>query len=96
MKKEKITIADIEHLAELSALSFTDDEKIVMVEQVSGIIEMLNACAEVEIKEQETTKSMSLQELRNDECGEMLNRESVFLNTPKCEQNYVVVPKVVE
>ena len=96
MKKEKVTISDIEYLAGLSALSFTEEEKKLMVTQVSGIIEMLNACADAKVDKDENINTQSLQDLRNDECGEMLNKGSVFTNTPKCEHNYVVVPKVVE
>ena len=67
-----------------------------MVTQVSGIIEMLNACGDVNVDTNHNITTQTLQDLRDDESGEMLSRGSVFTNTPRCEHNYVVVPKVVE
>lgn len=96
MKKEKVTTSDIDYLAKLSALSFTEDEKKLMVTQVSGIIEMLNACADANVDNEENVNIQSLDDLRDDESGEVLSKGNVFTNTPKCEHNYVVVPKVVE
>ena len=96
MKKEIISVTDIEHLAELSALRFNEEEMQRMVGEVSGIIEMLNACAEVKVDNPEEVTVIGLESLRDDESTQNLSRDVVFQNSVSNDSGYFVVPKVVE
>lgn len=94
--KEEITIKDIDRLAELSAFTFTDTEKQEMVEEVSGIIKMLNDCDKVETGEYIYDNLLDLDDLREDEIGDSLSNEEALKNAPKQRKGYFNVPKVVE
>jgi aspartyl/glutamyl-tRNA(Asn/Gln) amidotransferase C subunit len=96
MDEELVTIADIEHLAEMSGLEFSDIDKRIMQEQVNGILDMFNGCAEADETVIEKTKVVSLEDLRDDEEMSSLKADQVFMNTPESKQGYIVVSKVVD
>jgi aspartyl-tRNA(Asn)/glutamyl-tRNA(Gln) amidotransferase subunit C len=96
MNKDSITIAEVEHLAEMSGLRFTDAEKKIMQGEVSGIINLLNECATVETDDVEYNREQSLQDLREDEVFPSLNKETVLSLAPKTGRGYIIVPKVVK
>ena len=95
MKNTKIDIEKIEELSSLSAISFTDQEKGVMVTEVSGILEMLDACANVK-KDKMDARAISLNELREDIPCSSMKRDDVLEFAPRVENGYIVVPKVVD
>ena len=97
MEKNNIDLTTIDHLADLSNLTFTEEEKVIMMGEVSSIIDMLTACARAKtdgIEDEELT--MSLDALREDIPMQTLNIDTVFENSTRCEKNYFTVPKVVE
>jgi len=96
MENGAISLSDIEHLAEMSGLDFSDDEKVVMQGQVEGILDMLNGCAEADMVEECHSKSIGLAELRDDAVHVSLTPEQVFENTPNAHKGFIVVPKVVD
>ena len=94
--REKISIEDIDKLSSLSKLEFTDEEKMVLVEEVDGIIDLLNQCADVEIGEEFKARVQNLRELRNDEVIQGMDSKDVFSSTDRCHDGYFSVPKVVD
>lgn len=96
MKKEKITIEEIDRLAELSALEFSEEEKKGLVFQVENILSMLNACQSVDTDKVEYENVHKISDLREDEIGESLPVDEALLNAPKQRKGYFNVPKVVE
>lgn len=96
MKKEEITLSDIEYLAGLSALEFSDSEKKVLVGEVSSVINMLNGCANADVKCKEGAKTMNFNDLRDDTVLDSLNRDTLLGGAPRCDCGFVVVPKVVD
>jgi len=94
--EDKITITDIDYLADLSKLTFTDEEKQVLVKEVGGIIDMLNQCGEINIDSQTEHNVQTLNDLRNDEVQEGMGIEDVFSATSLSRNGYFEVPKVVE
>lgn len=96
MESNEITISDISRLAEMSGLVFTDEEKQVLCAQVSGILEMLDGCANVDSEITEESKVTSLNDLRNDVVYSSLSINDVFTNAPRGHKGYFVVPKVVD
>lgn len=96
MKKEDITIKEIERLAELSALDFTDKEKKSMIKEVSGIIKMLNECDSIEANDYEYDNTIMLEDLREDEAKDSMSNADALLNAPKQRKGQFNVPLVVE
>ena len=95
MENQTVTITDIEHLAELSGLELSDIDKKVMLE-VIGILDMFNGCADADENAVISGSEISIDDLREDSPKASLSKEDVFMNTPRCESGYVVVPKVVD
>ena len=94
--KEKISIEDIDKLSELSKLQFTMEEKQVLVNEVDGIIDLLNQCASVEISEEYKVPVQKLSNLRIDEVEQGMDSQDVFSATDRCRGGYFVAPKVVD
>lgn len=93
----QITIKEVEHLATLSALHFSTEEKEKFVTDFTNILNMVN-----EIQKAETTsgnvfnKSHKLSELREDKAKQSLSQEEVLKNAPKQRRGCFNVPLVVE
>ena len=97
MEKEKITIELIDKLSDLSQLSFSEDEKELLIGEVSGIIEMLDKCDNVSVDDNTLlSREWRIADLRDDEIGESLDSSDVFKNAPMTKNGYFGVPKVVE
>ena len=97
MEKEKITIELIDKLSDLSQLSFSEDEKELLIGEVSGIIEMLDKCDNVSVDDNTLlSREWRIADLRDDEIGESLDGADVFKNAPMTKNGYFGVPKVVE
>ena len=94
--KETITINEIDKLCDLSKLEFSDEDKQILLKEVSGIIEMLNQCDGVEIVNSNTLATQNLRHLREDEVGQEMETDDVFAATRHANNGYFVVPKVVE
>ena len=96
MKREDVTIKEIERLAELSTLDFTEQEKKAMIKEVSGIIKMLNECDTIEANDYEFDNTIDLCDLREDEAKESITNELALTNAPKQRKGQFNVPMVVE
>ena len=94
--REKIKIEDIDKLSSLSKLEFTEEEKQVLVNEVDGIIDLLDQCGNVEISEEYKSPVQSLRSLRNDEVVQGMESQDVFSATDRCHDGYFCVPKVVD
>ena len=94
--KETITINEIDKLCDLSKLEFSDDDKQILLKEVSDIIEMLNQCDGVEIVNLNALTTQNLRDLREDEVGQEMETSDVFTATSHANNGYFVVPKVVE
>lgn len=94
--KEEITLKEIDRLAELSGLSFSQQEKEKLLGEVNGIVNMLNKCDQVETIDAKIDDAIAISELRDDVVQESLDLKDTFLNTQNQKKNYFVVPKVVD
>ncbi len=93
----EITTDLVKHLAELSRLNFSDEEienfKQEFERTLSSIDEIQSVdTSKVDFKD----KTVSAQNLREDEVKTGLDIKSVTLNAPKSKGSNIVVPKVVE
>ena len=95
MENNKISIEDIEKLADMSGLIFSDEEKENMVDEVSGIIEMLNLCEKVSTDNKNTEAVLGLSDLRDDSITENFALD-ISINSPSKRKGCYIVPKVVD
>ena len=95
MERNNISLDEIDKLSSLSALDFTPVERKTMQGQVSGILDMLDACDKVD-GVSVVRECVSLNQLRDDAPIESLKRDDVLSHAPRTKNGYVVVPKVVD
>ena len=95
-KMEKSTLL---HIAELSKLSFTDEEAEVMMEQMGDIIDLMDTIRDVDLEYDDTKdkKEISYQQLRTDAAKESFPAEKLLKNaetdgTGSC----YTIPKMME
>ena len=95
-KMEKTTLL---HIAELSRLSFTDEEAETMMEQMGDIIDLMDTIRDVDLEYDDTKdkKEISYQQLRTDTAGESYPAEKLLKNaetdgTGSC----YTIPKMIE
>ena len=94
---KKITDKQVEHLADLSALAFSDEEKEKMktdLEQILTFVDQIEKCEVVSTNS--TAVSMKLDDLREDEAKAGLTQAEATSNAPKTDGVYYVVSKVVD
>ena len=92
-----ITIKEVEHLAELSQLNFSEQEKENFVADLNNILDMVNQLQTAETGEEMVfNKSHHLSTLREDEEEESLPQEEILINAPKQRRGCFNVPLVVE
>lgn len=94
----EITDELVEHLANLSRLSFSSEEKEKFKKDFSNIIEYMDLLNKIDVSDVELNniKLDAKTQLREDEVKEGLQTSDVVLNAPKSMGGAVVVPTVVE
>ena len=93
----EITIKEVERLADLSALKFSDDEKQKFIGDFNNILEMVNQLQKAEVSAHNVfNRSHKLSELREDIAKPSFDTELILENAPKQRRNCFNVPLVVE
>lgn len=93
-----ITVKDVEHIANLSRLTLTDEQKTKMTDQLSKILNFANDLQELDVENvQPTTHSLPLKNvLREDKAREWLTQEEALSHAPDQENGQFKVPAVME
>ena len=94
MKKEEISLEDIDYLAGLSGLDFDEEESVAMQREVTNVIKLLNGCADAGEGIARSSVVMSLDDLRDDVRGESLSQDAIF-GDKESDKGRFVIPKVV-
>jgi len=93
----EITDKDIEHLAQLSRLTFSESELSSFKGQFQSIINYVNQLQSVDTNNvKDFTIIKTLDELRIDESRESLSNELVTMNAKSISKGAFKVPTVVE
>ncbi|HEU5138464.1 MAG TPA: Asp-tRNA(Asn)/Glu-tRNA(Gln) amidotransferase subunit GatC [Bacillales bacterium] len=94
----RITKDDVEHVAHLARLSFSDDELETFTKQLDDIIGFAEELNELDTENVEpTTHVLEMSNvLRDDESREWLSREEALKNAPDQQNGQVKVPSVLE
>ena len=93
-----IDLKTIKHIAKLSRISVDDEKAKKLAGDLNSIfdfIEKLNELKTDQIKPLTSIAETSLK-LRNDEIKSQNMREEIIKNSPEKNEDYFVVPKVVE
>ncbi len=94
---EKISKAEVLHVADLARLELTDMEIIRMTEQMNNILGYMETLGRLDTTDIEpTTNAIQLYNVfRPDEIKESLDREQGLSNAPRSEGVSFIVPKVI-
>ncbi|MBO8128462.1 MAG: Asp-tRNA(Asn)/Glu-tRNA(Gln) amidotransferase subunit GatC [Peptococcaceae bacterium] len=92
-----LTIADVEHVALLSRLELTPEEKEMYRRQLAKILDYAAKLQELDTENiPPTAHVVPLQNVfREDEVGEHLPPEKVLANAPDREDNFFKVPRIL-
>ncbi|TDI91408.1 MAG: Asp-tRNA(Asn)/Glu-tRNA(Gln) amidotransferase subunit GatC [Candidatus Dadabacteria bacterium] len=94
----KISKDDIIKVSELARLEFNEEELEKFTEQLGKILEYIEQLNELNTDNVEPTSHVldSSTPLREDKVVEWLSTEEVLKNAPESEDDFFVVPQVIE
>ncbi len=92
-----VSIEDVDHVAALAHLKFSDDEREQLVDQLNAILaymEKLNTLDTSGVGP--TSHVLNLRNVfRSDEVGTSLSQEEALRNAPSSDRGHFTVPKVI-
>lgn len=93
----EISEKQIEHLADLSALELSANEKKKMKNELQNILEFASKVKNLEVQaELSEDRFVTLEDLRQDVAKPGLSNEEALSNAPKKDNGCYVVSKVVD
>jgi len=94
----RISMQEVEHVANLARLSLNEEEKKRYGEQLSAILEHADQLEAVDVSEVEPTSHVLplVNVLRDDEVDAMLSNEEALKNAPDSDEGQFRVPAVME
>jgi aspartyl-tRNA(Asn)/glutamyl-tRNA(Gln) amidotransferase subunit C len=92
-----ISIQDVEYVAKLAKLEFTEAEKTVYQKKLDAILSYVEQLQQLDTQNvAHTTHVLSLENVfRQDELGPCLSREEALSNAPDQSNGYFRVPKII-
>lgn len=93
-----LTLKEVEHIAELARLKLTAEEKEKFREQLSEILDYAARLQGVETENIPPTASVlpPRSVLRADKTRQGLNKDELFKNAPRVEEDQFKVPPILE
>ncbi len=94
----KISEEEVRHVANLSKLSFSDEETAEFATTLSKIVDMVELLNEVDTEGVAITTTMADRKtvMREDIAVAGDNRDDLFKNVPQHENYYIKVPAILE
>ncbi|MFN2226555.1 MAG: Asp-tRNA(Asn)/Glu-tRNA(Gln) amidotransferase subunit GatC [Anaerolineae bacterium] len=94
----KLSLAQVEHVADLARLALTEEEKELFREQLSSILAYAESLQHLDTGDIPPTATvLPLQNvLRDDEVRPSLSRDDALANAPDAEETFFRVPVVLE
>lgn len=88
----------VKKISKLSRIASNDEFEASMIKDLNTILNFVDQLNEVDTKETEPLSSVVEQKLfqREDMVKKMNEKEEVLKNSPNKNENYFVVPKVIE
>ncbi len=87
---------EIEHLAELSKLEFSEEELESFAGEFKSLLELADIVKNAEIGGEISYKSVDMNNLREDEPKENAPVETLLENAPQVKNDCIVVPRIME
>jgi len=93
-----ITVKEVEHIANLSRLTLTEEDKLSYAETMGRILDFATQLQTLDVANVEpTTHSLPLKNvLREDTAGKWLNQQEAVSQAPDQENGQFRVPAVME
>ncbi len=97
MSSKSIDIKDVEHMANLARLEISSERSKLFASQFGNILSYMDALSLVETKDVEPLYSPITFDatLREDVTTNKADRSEVLSNSPKADEQYFVVPRIV-
>jgi aspartyl-tRNA(Asn)/glutamyl-tRNA(Gln) amidotransferase subunit C len=98
MAKQKISEADVRHVAHLSRLECTDEEARRFSQDLNAILEHMDKLAELDTDDVEpTSHALKMQNVfREDEVRPSLPTDEALANAPDREGPFFKVPQIIQ
>jgi glutamyl-tRNA(Gln) and/or aspartyl-tRNA(Asn) amidotransferase, C subunit len=89
---------DVEYVAELARLSFDEDEKDSLAEELNQILAYVEKLGELDTESEDIIVNPYYIEnkFREDEITPSMNLEDVLKNAPETLEEYVLVPTIIK
>lgn len=94
-----VTIKDVEHIAKLARLKFTDDEKQKLQGEMNKVLDYIDTLNEIQgLDKVEPLENINDTEnvFREDIDEKCLTKEEALKNAPAKTENFFKVPKVLD
>ena len=93
-----VTLKDVEHIAELARLKFSDEELESFTHQLNQILEYVEKLKELDTENVEPLSHPveGNNAFREDELKPSINREEALKNAPDSDDEFFKVPKVID
>lgn len=93
-----ITIEQVEHIARLARLQFSDAEKETLSEELNQILQYMEKLNELDTEGVEPLSHLTelVNIMRPDEVQPSLTREEALKNAPSKQDGFFKVPKVIK
>jgi len=94
-----VTIEDVEHIAQLAKLRFSEAEKLKLKIELNTVLDYIDKLNELNLEKVEPLENINetLENvLREDIAEPCLSREEALKNAPAKTENFFKVPKVLE
>ncbi len=93
-----VTIKDVEHIARLAKLKFSDSEKEKLQTELNSILGYIDKLNELDLENVEPLENVNDTEnvFREDVTGPCLSKEEALKNAPSKTDNFFKVPKVLD
>jgi aspartyl-tRNA(Asn)/glutamyl-tRNA(Gln) amidotransferase subunit C len=94
----KITDEMVDHLAHLSRLDFSDEEKIELKQDLEKMIGFVEKLKEVDTTGVEPLMHITdaVNILREDAVEKTITKQEALLNAPQTDGDFFIVPKVIK
>ncbi|MGQ9609894.1 MAG: Asp-tRNA(Asn)/Glu-tRNA(Gln) amidotransferase subunit GatC [bacterium] len=95
---EKITIKEVEHVANLARLEFNEEEKKKLTQQLAKILDYIDQLNKLDTTNVEPTSHVIpvRNVVRPDEVKPSLTKEDALANAPSKVNGLFEVPKIIE
>lgn len=93
-----VTIKQVEHIASLAKLKFTEEEKKKLQGELNKILEYMDKINELDLKDVEPLENINDTEnvFREDVAEKCLTKEEALKNAPAKTGEFFKVPKVLD